>query len=228
MGPFVWHGGLMLLAWFVLLPAGALVARFYKVLPRQDFPAVVDSRVWWHAHLALQYGGTLAAGAAFWIVWDRLGGKMDWSNLHAFLGMSVLGICALQVLSAWLRGTKGGPTEKGADPNDPSTWRGDHYDMTRRRRAFEAWHKHAGYMAFLLAVPTAWLGLDLVDAPEAFRWAPFVATGVFIAAFVMLTRRRRRVDTWAALWGPKPPSAAMSGPSRDRGSRPADGWPRPR
>ena len=155
MGPFVWHGGLMLLAWFVLLPAGALIARFYKVLPRQDFPAVVDNKAWWRAHLALQYGGTAVAGAAFWIVWDAVGRKMHWFNPHAFLGASVLGICALQVLSAWLRGTNGGPMEKGADSNDPTTWRGDHYDMTLRRRVFEAWHKHAGYLAFLLAIPTA-------------------------------------------------------------------------
>ena len=39
-----------------------------------------------------------------------------------------------------------------ADPADPATWRGDHYDMTPRRRLFEAWHKTAGWSLIALAV----------------------------------------------------------------------------
>ena len=74
MSPFLWHGGLMLLAWFVLLPGGALVARFFKVLPGQDFPAVRDSRAWWRAHLLLQYAGSAVAAAALWMAWDALDG----------------------------------------------------------------------------------------------------------------------------------------------------------
>ena len=234
MTPFIWHGGLMLLAWMALLPGGALIARFYKVLPRQDFPAVVDSRAWWRAHLTLQYGGSVVAAAAFWIAYDAAGRVIDWSNPHAALGSAVLAICALQVASGLLRGSKGGPTDKRADPADPSTWRGDHYDMTLRRRAFERWHKHAGYIAFVLALPTAWLGLGLVDAPAAMTAVPLVAAGVFIAAFATLTRRRRRVDTWVAIWGPPAvalPESAVGIIRRERrpgrGSRPADGWPPP-
>ena len=202
MSPFLWHGGLMLLAWFVLLPGGALIARFFKVLPGQDFPAVLDSRMWWRAHLLLQYAGSAVAAAALWMAWDALDGVWDWSEPHVVIGAAVMTLCALQVGSGLLRGTKGGPTDARADPADPATWRGDHYDMTLRRRLFEGWHKRAGYAAFLLAVPAALRGLWLVEAP---LWVclllPMTVAG-FGAAFTVLTRRGRRADTWTAIWGP--------------------------
>ena len=105
-------------------------------------------------------------------------------------------------LSGVLRGTKGGPTAIQADPHDPATWRGDHYDMTLRRRVFEAWHKRAGYIAFVLALPTAWLGLGLVAAPAWVHTLPLLAIAAFVATFIQLSRRGRRVDTWVAIWGP--------------------------
>ena len=47
-----WHARLMVLAWGVLLPLGALAARFFKVLPGQDWPRVLDARPWWHGPVA--------------------------------------------------------------------------------------------------------------------------------------------------------------------------------
>ena len=212
MPALLWHGGLMLLAWFVLLPGGALAARFFKVLPGQDFPAVLDNRAWWQAHLLLQYAGSAVAAAALWIAWDALDGRWDWSEPHAVLGTAIMALCALQVGSGMLRGTKGGPTDIHADPADPATWRGDHYDMTLYRRLFEGWHKRAGYAAFLLAVPAAWLGLGLVAAPLWARVPPLLAAAGFAVAFGVLTRRGRRVDTWVAIWGP--PGAGYAHPAR--------------
>ena len=202
MTPFLWHGGLMLLAWFVLLPGGALAARFYKVLPGQDFPRVRDSGAWWLAHLGSQYAGAALAGLAVWIAWDALGEAWDWGSPHVALGLAVMTLCALQVASGLLRGTKGGPTDIHADPHDPTTWRGDHYDMTLRRRVFETWHKRAGYVAFALALPTAWLGLSLVEAPAWVRAFPWLAVTAFVSAFVGLSLRGRLVDTWLAIGGP--------------------------
>lgn len=34
------HGALMLTAWGLLMPAGGVVARYFKVMPGQDFPRV--------------------------------------------------------------------------------------------------------------------------------------------------------------------------------------------
>lgn len=203
MSPFLWHGGLMVLAWFVLLPGGALIARFFKVLPGQDFPAVLDSRAWWRAHLLLQYAGSAVAAAALWIAWDALDGVWDWSEPHVLIGTAVMALCALQVGSGLLRGTKGGPTDTHADPADPTTWRGDHYDMTLRRRLFEGWHKRAGYAAFLLALPAAWLGLQLVGTPPWTGLLLLAQAAAFVAVFAVLTRRGRRTDTWTAIWGPR-------------------------
>ena len=52
-----WHGRAMALAWGILLPDGALAARFFKILPGQGWPRRLDNPLWWRAHLALQYLG---------------------------------------------------------------------------------------------------------------------------------------------------------------------------
>ncbi len=41
-----WHGRMMVLAWTILLPSGMFVARFCKILPRQDWPTSLDSKIW--------------------------------------------------------------------------------------------------------------------------------------------------------------------------------------
>lgn len=47
-----------------------------------------------------------------------------------------------------------------ADPDDRATWGGDHFDMTPRRRWFEAYHKTAGYFTMMLAVGAVATGLS--------------------------------------------------------------------
>ena len=47
------HARCMVLAWGVLLPLGALVARFFKVLPGQDRPRC---RCWVHGRAAARAG----------------------------------------------------------------------------------------------------------------------------------------------------------------------------
>lgn len=55
-----WHARLMVLAWGIFLPLGGLVARYFKVTPRQDWPRVLDNKFWWQAHPWFQYTGVLA------------------------------------------------------------------------------------------------------------------------------------------------------------------------
>jgi hypothetical protein len=187
-----WHARLMVLAWSVLIPLGVLVARFYKVTRRQDFPAQLDNPFWWHAHRGLQYTGVLLALVALGFVFDL----KKWS-VHAVCGYALLVLGLLQVLGAQWRGTKGGPTDvaKGLP------LRGDHFDMTRRRRVFEWWHKRLGYAALALVVATTVLGLALADAP---RWMCLVIGlwwMLLLAAFIHLQGRGRAVDTYTAIWG---------------------------
>lgn len=188
-----WHARLMVLAWGILCPLGVLVARFFKVMPRQDWPAQRDNRFWWHSHLGLQYlGGILMLIAlAVILAGHGVGGL---ASPHAWLGYAVLLLGGTQFLAGWLRGSKGGPGE-------PSL-RGDHYDMTPRRIAFEHLHKSVGYLAILLAVAALLTGLWQANAP---RWMWIVLGGWWLGlllVFLLLQRQGRAIDTYQAIWGP--------------------------
>ena len=101
---------------------------------------------------------------------------------------------------AWARGSKGGPTSPAPDGSP----RGDHYDMTARRVAFERIHKSVGYTAMLaatLAIPT---GLWAANAP-VWMWALLACWWALLAAaFAGLQRRGLALDTYQAIWGPDP------------------------
>ncbi len=196
------HGALMLTAWALLIPAGSVVARYYKVMPGQDFPRVFDNLTWWNWHRGLQYGGLAMATVALILIMAETGGRID--TPHGACGLALMALGWLQMLSGWLRGSRGGPSGRGADPDDPATWRGDHYDMTKRRVTFERWHKTAGWSAVLLAGVTVLLGIGLVGAPDwLVALAGLLQAGVVVA--VMDGRLRRRwIDTYAALWGLDP------------------------
>ncbi len=196
------HAALMLVTWGLMIPMGGVVARYFKVTPRQNFPEEVDSRFWWDWHRSLQYGGMALSSAGLILILWETGGRL--ATLHGRCGLAVMTIGWLQVASALLRGSKGGATDRRADPSAPATWRGDHYDMSRRRLAFEIWHKNAGWIVIVLAGVTILLGIDLIGAPE---WL-LVLVAMFQAAVVMALvdgrLRSRWVDTYAALWGPDP------------------------
>lgn len=190
--PLAWHGRLMLLGWAVLIPVGALWARFWKVVPGQDWPRVLDNKRWWHAHRLLQIGGVVAAlgGLALVLTAATPGG----AAAHRALGWATLAIGCWQVAHGFARGSKGGPTAEAI--------RGDHYDMTPRRVVFERVHKSLGWAGVLLALPAIVTGLAAADAPRALfvlvaAWWLAVA-----AAFVRWQRRGLALDTYQAIWGP--------------------------
>ena len=60
----------------------------------------------------------------------------------------------------------------------------------------------AGLLA--LAVPAAWLGLRRVGADLWLQALPWLALLAFLFLFHRFTRQGRRVDTYEAIWGPKP------------------------
>ncbi|MEO5732550.1 MAG: cytochrome B [Rubrivivax sp.] len=191
-----WHARVMVAAWALLLPAGALLARFGKVHSRSGWPQRLDDKRWWHGHRALQYSGmalTLLGLALAWNMGSRPGAVAQW---HHLLGWVVVAMGGLQVLGGWLRGSKGGPTDR--------QMRGDHYDMTLRRRAFERQHKTTGWLSLLFAIAVIALGLTVSDAP---RWMALVLLlwfALVFAAFASLQRTGRCSDTYQAIWGPDP------------------------
>lgn len=191
-----WHARLMTLAWGILIPCGILAARFLKLWPGQKWPERLDHPGWWHLHRAFQYLAGLLTLIALALILNR-SGRSPASTTHALIGWSVIAIAAVQFGSAWLRGSKGGPTAPASD----GTWRGDHYDMTPRRIAFEYIHKSGGYLAAALAATAIVSGLWRANAPH---WMWLVITGwwlICIGAFIILQRRGLAFDTYQAHWG---------------------------
>ncbi|MEL6677268.1 MAG: cytochrome b561 domain-containing protein [Pseudomonadota bacterium] len=192
-----WHARLMVLAWGVLVPTGVLAARFFKVLPGQDWPREVDNLVWWRTHLTCQYTSLALMVVALWLILSAPP-LVSLPGPHAFIGWAVLCLAVMQYFGGWLRGTKGGPTERAAD----GSLHGDHYDMTPRRLWFEYVHKLSGYSALLLSVAAILTGLWQANGP-VWMWLALTAwwSGL-VTAFILLQRRGMAVDTYEAIWGP--------------------------
>jgi hypothetical protein len=209
----MWHARLMVLAWAILLPLGAIAARYFKVTPKQDWPRQLDNRAWWHAHQALQYSGVLLMLVGLALTWSSGSSQSLAAVWHGYLGWAVVAIGVLQVLSAWLRGSKGGPTEPQL--------RGDHYDMTAHRLWFERLHKTAGWLAIVAAVATVCLGLVAADAP---RWMALVLAVWWLALIALAVRLERTghgINTYQAIWGPDsshPGNPTFGHPSKPMGT----------
>ncbi len=196
------HAGLMLLSWGFLFPLGAVTARYYKILPRQNYPTDVNNLFWWHWHRALQIAATVIATAALVAVAAET--STGFATWHGRLGIAVMVVAWVQVISGFARGSRGGPPANGSLASNPAEWRGDHYDMTRRRVLFEAWHKPAGWVVLIVAALVVLLGLDLIAAPD---WLVATVGGVQAAALIAVIDgrlRKRWVSTYQALWGPDP------------------------
>ena len=194
-----WHARAMTLAWGILAPCGIVAARFLKLWPGQNWPERLDHPGWWHIHRACQYGAGGLSVVGLALILSRPG----WSGLatvHGLLGWSVVALAALQFVSAWLRGSKGGPTA----PNPDGSWRGDHYDMTARRIAFEYVHKFFGYFAVLLAAAAIASGLWHANAPVWMALAIGLWWALCLAVFLHLQWRGRAFDTYQAHWGADP------------------------
>lgn len=191
-----WHARLMVFAWAFVMPIGAFAARFFKVTPAQDWPRVLDRKGWWRAHFWLQNLGIAAMTLGLALALGQ-GPMVSGAALaHHLFGWTLVVLGWLQFASGWLRGDKGGPTAPKL--------RGDHYDMTPRRVAFEYVHKSVGWAALALVMPTIALGLALADAP---RWMALVLglwAAALIAAFARWQLSGRCVDTYQAIWGPDP------------------------
>lgn len=186
----------MVLGWGLLLPLGALVARFFKVLPRQPWPQVLDNKAWWHAHRALQWAGIAAMSLGAALAWQQGAGSTPLARLHGWAGWALVAAGWLQIAGGFARGSKGGPTA--------ARLRGDHYDMTPHRLAFERLHKALGWAGLGAAVAVIALGLLLADAP---RWMALALVAWWLAlaaAFIHWQRRGRCIDTYQAIWGPDP------------------------
>ena len=196
-----WHARLMVFAWGVCLPIGALTARYFKVTPQQDWPRVLDNKTWWHLHRLLQYSGILAMTVGIWLVYDSAQYSTLAKQAHQIMGWVVIGLGWLQVVGGIWRGSKGGPTD--------AQIRGDHYDMSPWRCAFERSHKSLGWIAILAAIPVTLIGLFMADAP---RWM-LISLLIWWAILGLIAVRWQGkgvcLDTYQAIWGTDPEMPGM-------------------
>lgn len=194
-----WHARLMVIAWGVLVPSGVFAARFFKVLPWQDWPRDLDSHVWWNTHKACQYSAFVLTWVGAAIIWNAPPLSVA-SGPHWVLGWSILFLSVFQVAGGLLRGSKGGPTEPAPD----GSLHGDHYDMTPRRLMFERLHKGFGYLALAAAFATIMTGLWQSNAAVWMFASLLVWWGALLTSAFILQRRGMVVDTYQAIWGPDP------------------------
>jgi len=189
-----WHARAMVLGWGILAPLAVLIARFFKVMPKQNWPETLDNQVWWRSHWI---GQSLVLCLSIFGLALVLPADFSDMSLHRWFGYLVLLLMIVQVALGLLRGSKGGPTAPAPDGSP----RGDHYDMTPKRRMFEAMHKTFGYAVLVLAAVTILLGLWDANGPR-WMWLSLVIWWIaFICLFAFLQKRGRAIDTYQAIWG---------------------------
>jgi hypothetical protein len=208
----MWHGRLMMFAWGFCVPIALLVARYWKLWPKQAWPKSLDHKGWWHTHRGLQWLGLLATLGGYYLVYQSVvqtpTQTLSLKQWHASLGELLIWLTCLQIFSSFVRGSKGGPTS--------AQLRGDHFDMTTRRQWFERLHKSLGWGLLLIACLTLLMGLSLADAP---RWM-FLLLGLWWLGLITLASRWQRqgrcIDTYQAIWGADPGLPGLQ--------RPPIGW----
>ena len=193
-----WHARTMTLGWGVIAPTAVIAARFFKILPGQDWPNELDSKIWWRTHL---FGQMFAYGLSLiGLLLILFHGAGPEALVHKVLGFTVLLLGTLQVALGFFRGTKGGPTAPAPD----GSLRGDHFDMTPWRLMFERVHKSIGYLALALAAFAIISGLWTANAPR-WMWLMILGYwGLLVAVSVRMQRMGRAYDTYQAIWGAHP------------------------
>eukprot|EP00937_MAST-01D_sp_MAST-1D-sp2_P004218 g4218.t1 len=137
-GWMVTHGAVMLVAWGVVLPAGAALPVFFKqALPRG---------LWFKSHMAMQLLGVGLAVAAAVVAVANAGVKID--SAHTRLGAVLVVLALLQPIGGLLRPH----VEPGAKPPAQSP----------SRRAWLWGHRVVGLVLLLGAWANLFLGAELI------------------------------------------------------------------
>jgi uncharacterized membrane protein len=213
-GLLSWHARVMVLAWGVIAPLAVIAARYFKIMPGQNWPEELDNKFWWHCHRKGQILALALTGLGLVLILMRGEGSPAGAHIHRQLGYCVIVLACGQALSAMFRGTAGGPTYPAPD----GSWRGDHYDMTLRRRVFEVLHKSLGWVTILLAMAAVVLGLWAANAPR-WMWGTIGGWWLCLAVASALLQIFRGVpNTYHAIWGPDPkhPGNRMDKPAGKR------------
>lgn len=198
-----YHALLMTAVWFVLVPIAVVAVRFLKPRPttygiERGTRRLDPKLLWWTIHYGVLYTAILLALIGMTVALLVDGGFSG--SVHSILGLGTILLGCLQIVSAWCRGTHGGKHGADSDPDDPATWRGDHFDMTRRRRWFEAYHKTTGYFTIVVALGAVATGLQQFWMPVIAIFLGLVFVGL-LALTVWLEGKGYRQDTYRSVYG---------------------------
>ena len=94
-----WHGVLMAVGGGVLVPVSVLAARYWKIVPGQDWPRVINHRGWQIVHHA---GGALALlclVTGVTLVFQGMSLASHLNHPHAWAGWGVMTLVLLLVLN---------------------------------------------------------------------------------------------------------------------------------
>ncbi|KAJ6808372.1 putative cytochrome b561 and DOMON domain-containing protein [Iris pallida] len=151
------HGVLNAVSWGVLMPVGAIIARYLKVFKSAD-PA------WFYLHVACQFSAYVI-GVAGWGTGLKLGSESTGITYHGHrnIGIALFSLATLQVFALLLR------------PNKDN----------KHRIYWDAYHHSVGYVVILLSVINVFKGLDILD-PEK-KWKDtYIAIIVLLGAIALV------------------------------------------
>lgn len=172
------HGILNAVGWGILIPLGAMIARYLRVFESAD-PA------WFYLHIACQISG-YALGVAGWALGLKLGSESKGLTYkpHRNIGIAIFCLATLQVFALLLR-----PDKKN-----------------KYRVYWNAYHHSVGYSVIVLAAVNIFKGLNILK--PASRWKTsyiaIIATLAGVAlcleaiTWAIVLRRRKRAKSYGA------------------------------
>ena len=198
-----YHALLMVGIWLIWVPLCITIIRYGKPKPTerglQRKVSIRHAEWWWFSTHKYGLYGAVALSIAGLIVALVVSGGFS-GSVHATFGILTILMAIVQVIFGMLRGTHGGKYYNNADLDDPSTWQGDHYSRTNRRRFFEAYHKTAGYFVVFCATGAVASGLMQYPMPILGKIV-IVIPFVFLAFWIVMEYLERRYDGYRAVHG---------------------------
>ncbi|XP_059662912.1 cytochrome b561 and DOMON domain-containing protein At5g47530-like [Cornus florida] len=145
------HGVLNAVSWGILLPLGAVIARYLKVFKSGD-PA------WFYLHVACQ-SSAYAVGVAGWATGLKLGSDSKGlkEETHGNIGLVLFILGTLQVFALLLRPKK------------------DH----KYRLYWNIYHHSVGYTVIVLSIINVFKGLEILDPAEKWKKA-YIGVLIFL------------------------------------------------
>jgi hypothetical protein len=161
------HGIIMFIAWGLILPFGAIWARYTRDLPDD---------IWFKVHRIFQYGGFAISLGGIILGYYMVGPAQFKFLAHSIIGTVILFFSASQVVVAFFR-----PHKQAGEP------------VTTARKAFEIFHHWNGRGLLALAVAQIYLGIAAIGYIKSIPWVIWLWTawaGLMLLVVIILEIRK--------------------------------------